>query len=203
MKLYYSPGACSQAPHIALIDAGLPFEAVKVDLATKRLDSGEDYLAINPKGAVPAIEMDEGGLLTENAVVLQYIADRAPEARLIPPVGTLARYRVLEWLNYIATELHKGFAPLFHPGAAEGARTTAIEALSARFDYVNIELGAGPYLARDTLSVADFYLFVILGWTRIFHIDLARWPALRDFRARMLERPAVRAALHAEGFAPR
>jgi len=203
MKLYYAPGACSQAPHIALIEAGLPFEAVKVDLATKRLESGGDYLAINAKGAVPALEMDEGGLLTENAVVLQYVADRAPEARLIPPVGTLARYRVLEWLNYIATELHKGFAPLFHPGAEEGTRTAAIETLSARFDYVNAELGAGPYLGDDALSVADFYLFVILGWTRIFHIDLARWPALGDFRARLLERPAVRAALHTEGFAPR
>ena len=200
MKLYYSPGACSQAPHIALIEAGLPFEPAKVDLATKRLETGEDYLAIAPKGAVPAIEMEDGGILTENAVVLQYIADRAPETRLIPPVGTLARYRVLEWLNYIATELHKGFAPLFHP---EGLRTAAIEALAAKFDYVDGRLGAGPYLAGADVSVADFYLFVVLGWARIFHIDLARWPALAEFRARLLERPAVRTALHAEGFAPR
>jgi glutathione S-transferase len=198
MKLYYSPGACSQAPHIALIETGLAFEAVKVDLKTKRLESGADFFAINPKGAVPALEMDDGGVLTEAAVVLQYIADRGPEARLIPPFGTLARYRVLEWLNYVATELHKGFAPLFHP---EGARTAAIEALAAKFDYVNGTLGAGPWLMGGTYSVADPYLFVILGWNRIFHIDLARWPALRDFRAHMLERPAVRAALHAEGFA--
>lgn len=201
MKLYYSPGACSQAPHIALIEAALPFELAKVDLATKRLESGEDYLAINPKGAVPAIELDDGGILTENAVVLQYIADHAPGARLIPPVGTPARYRVLEWLNYLATELHKGFAPLFHPTGEP--RAHALEALEAKFDYVDGWLGAGPYLAGNDLSVADFYLFVILGWARVFHIDLARWPALAAFRARLLERPSVRAALHAEGFAPR
>jgi glutathione S-transferase len=201
MKLYYAPGACSQAPHIALIETGLPFETAKVDLATKRLDTGEDYTAIAPKGAVPAIEMDDGGLLTENAVVLQYIADHAPEARLIPPVGTLARYRVLEWLNYLATELHKGFAPLFHPTGEP--RAHAVAALEAKFDYVNGELGAGPYLGGNDVSIADFYLFVILGWARIFHLDLARWPALGALRARLLERPSVRAALHAEGFAPR
>jgi glutathione S-transferase len=199
MKLYYSPGACSQAPHIALIETGLPFETAKVDLATKRLDTGEDYTAINPKGAVPALAMDDGGILTENAVVLQYIADRAPEARLIPPVGTLARYRVLEWLNYLASELHKGFGPLFHPTGEP--RAHAIAALEAKFDYVNRALGAGPYLGGDDASVADFYLFAILGWPRILHIDLARWPALGAFRARLLERPSVRAALHAEGFA--
>jgi glutathione S-transferase len=201
MKLYYAPGACSQAPHIALIETGLPFEAVKVDLATKRLDTGEDYTAIAPKGAVPAIAMDDGGVLTENAVVLQYIADHAPAARLIPPVGTLARYRVLEWLNYLASELHKGFAPLFHPTGEP--RAHALAALEAKFDFVNGELGAGPYLGGNDISVADFYLFVILGWARIFHIDLARWPALGAFRAHLLERPSVRAALHAEGFAPR
>jgi glutathione S-transferase len=201
MKLYLAPGACSQAPHIALLETGSPFEAVKVDLRTKRLETGEDYTAINPKGAVPALVLDDGALLTENAVVLQYIADQAPEARLIPPVGTLARYRVLEWLNYIATELHKGFAPLFHPTGEP--RAHVIEQLSKKFDYVNARLGDGPYLGGADLSVADLYLFVILGWTRIFHIDLARWPALAAFRARLLERESVREALHAEGFAPK
>lgn len=201
MKLYYSPGACSQAPHIALIETGLPFETAKVDLATKRLDTGEDYNAINPKSAVPALEMDDGALLTENAVVLQYIADHAPAARLIPPTATLARYRVLEWLNYLGSELHKGFGPLFHPTGEP--RAHAIAALEAKFTYVNGALGAGPYLAGADVSVADFYLFVILGWARVFHIDLARWPALAALRARLLERPSVRAALHAEGFAPR
>jgi glutathione S-transferase len=201
MKLYYAPGACSQAPHIALIEAGLPFDLVKVDLATKRLDSGEDYDAINPKSAVPALALDDGALLTENAVVLQYIADRAPDARLIPQFGTMARYRVLEWLNYLASELHTGFGPLFHPTGE--TRAHALAALEAEFDYVDGRLGAGPYLAGNDISVADFYLFVILGWPRILHIDLARWPALVQFRARLIERPSVRAALHAEGFAPR
>jgi glutathione S-transferase len=203
MKLYYSPGACSQAPHIALIEAGLPFELAKVDLATKRLESSEDYLGINPKGAVPAIALDDGEILTENAVVLQYIADHAPAAALIPPFGTMARYRLLEWLNYIATELHKGFAPLFHPAGSEADKAAARDSLTAKFDYVAGELGEGPYLAGAEVGVADFYLFVVLGWARVFHIDLARWPALAAFRARLLERPAVRAALHAEGFAPR
>src|ERR1044072_5675352 len=188
MKLYSAPGACSQAPHIALIETGLPFELAKVDLATKRLDAGEDYLAIAPKGAVPAIEMEGGGILTENAVVLQYIADHAPAVRLIPPTGTLARYRVLEWLNYIATELHKGLAPLFHPPGEPPP--DALEALEKKFGYVGGQLGAGPYLAGNDLSVADFYLFVVLGWARIFHIDLARWPALPAVRARPPGRPA-------------
>ncbi|HYJ51618.1 MAG TPA: glutathione transferase GstA [Allosphingosinicella sp.] len=197
MKLYYTPGACSQAPHILLIETGLPFEAVRVDLKTKRLETGEDFTAINPKGAVPALELDDGTLLTENAVILQYIADLAPEAHFLPPAGSLARWRVLEWLNFIATELHKGFAPLFHPTGEP--RSHAIESVSARLDYVNRELGNGPWLTGQTLTVADLYLFVILGWARVFHLDLDRWPALRDHRARLAQRSAVKAALADEG----
>lgn len=197
MKLYYAPGACSLAPHILLLETEQPFEAVKVDLRTKRLETGEDYNAINPKGAVPALELDDGSLLTENAVVLQYIADRAPGSHFLPPAGTMARYRVLEWLNYIATELHKGFAPLFHPTGE--SRAHAIEAVTARLDYANGALGAGSWLTGDTLTVADLYLFVIMGWARIFHLDLDRWPALRDHRARLAERSAVKAALADEG----
>lgn len=200
MKLYYAPGACSQAPHIILLETGLPFERVRVDLATKRTETGEDYLAIAPKGAVPALELDDGQLLTENAVVLQYIADQAPGWRLIPPYGTIARYRVLEWLNYIATELHKGFAPLFHPTGEP--RAHAMEAIAARFDYVEAGLGLGPFLAGPEFGIADAYLFVVLGWARVFHFDFARWPGLKAFRQRLGERPAVRAALHAEGLAP-
>jgi glutathione S-transferase len=197
MKLYYTPGACSQAPHILLLELGLPFEAVRVDLKTRRLATGEDYAAINAKGAVPALELDDGALLTENAVILQYIADLAPEAHFLPPAGSLARWRVLEWLNYIATELHKGFAPLFHPTGEP--RAHAIEAVSARLDYVDARLGAGPYLAGETPTVADLYLFVILGWARLFHLDPTRWPALQGLRERLAERPAVKAALAAEG----
>jgi glutathione S-transferase len=201
MKLYYSPGACSQAPHIALIETGLPFELAKVDLAAKRLESGENYFAINPKGAVPALQLDDGEILTENAVVLQYIADRAPDAALIPPFGTIARYRLLEWLNYIATELHKGFAPLFHPAGSEADKAAARDTLTAKFDYVAAQLGDGPFLTGAAFTIADAYLFVVLRWTRIFHIDLARWPALAAFVARVAERTAVQTALHAEGFA--
>jgi len=200
MKLYYSPGACSQAPHIILLETGLPFEAVRVNLETKRLETGEDYLAIAPKGAVPALALDDGQLLTENAVVLQYIADQAPGWHLIPPFGTMERYRVLEWLNYIATELHKGFAPLFHPTGE--LRAHAMEAIGAKLDYVEGQLGLGPWLAGADFGVADAYLFVVLGWARHFHFDFARWPGLKAFRQRVGERPAVRAALHAEGLAP-
>jgi glutathione S-transferase len=198
MKLYYFPSACSQAPHIVLLETGLPFEKVLVDLRTKRLETGEDYLAINPKGAVPALALDDGSILTENAVVLQYIADLAPEAGLIPLCGTLERYRVLEWLNYIATELHKGFSPLFHPTGEP--RAHAIEAISARLDFVERALGAAPYLAGAPFTVADSYLFVILGWARVFHLDFARWPGLLALRERIAARPAVGAALKAEGF---
>ena len=200
MKLYYAPGACSQAPHIILRETGLPFEAVRVNLETKRLETGEDYLAIAPKGAVPVLELDDGQLLTENAVVLQYIADQAPGWHLIPPFGTIERYRVLEWLNYIATELHKGFAPLFHPTGE--LRAHAMETIGAKFDYVEGELGLGPWLVGADFGVADAYLFVVLGWARVFHFDFARWPGLKAFRQRVGERPSARAALHAEGLGP-
>jgi glutathione S-transferase len=201
MKLYHSPGACSQAPHIALREAGLPFELVKVDLRAKKLEDGSDYREINPKGAVPALALDDGSVLTENAAVLQYIADQAPESGLMPPFGTLERYRLLEWLNYIATELHKGFGPLFNPATTPDGREAAIGLLCAKFSYVEERLGGRDYLTGDTFTIADAYLFVILRWTRIHHIELARWPGLSEFVERVAERPAVEAALHAEGFA--
>lgn len=200
MKLYYAPGACSQAPHIILHETELPFDSVRVDLGTKRLESGEDFLAIAPKGAVPLLELDDGELLSENAVILQYIADQAPGWHLIPPYGTMERYRVLEWLNYIATELHKGFAPLFHPTGEP--RDHAMAAIAEKFDYVEATLGDGPYLTGEDFGVADAYLFVVLGWARVFHFDFTRWPGLRAFRQRVGDRPAVRATLHDEGLAP-
>ena len=200
MKLYYSRGACSQAPHIILHETGVPHDSVSVDLKAKRLEDGSDYLTINPKGAVPALELDNGEVLTENAVILQYIADQAPGWHLIPPYGTIERYRVLEWLNYIATELHKGFVPLFHPG--DVPRDHAMAGIAAKFDYVEAELGAGPFLAGEDFSVADAYLFVVLGWARVFRFDFTRWPALKTFRQLVVARPAVRAALHDEGLAP-
>jgi glutathione S-transferase len=199
MKLYHTPGACSQAPHIVLRETGMDFEPVRVDLKAKKLESGEDYLAINPKGAVPALELDDGSVLTENGVVLQYIADRAPAAGLIPPFGSMERYRLLEWLNYIATELHKGFGPLFNPATPEGFRETTRGLIGKKFDYVQARLGGGACLMGEDFTIADAYLFVILGWTHMHHIDLARWPALADYRRQIAQRPAVKAALHAEG----
>jgi glutathione S-transferase len=162
-----------------------------------RLVRGADLLAINPKGAVPVLELDDGEILTENAVILQYIADQAPGWHLIPQFGTMERYRMLEWLNYVATELHKGFAPLFHPVGEP--RQHAMDAIAAKFDYVQGRLGAGPYLGGDEFGVADAYLFVVLGWARVFHFDFGRWPALKAFRERVAARPAVRAALQTEG----
>jgi glutathione S-transferase len=202
MKLYYSPGACSQAAHIALYETGLPFETARVDLATKQVESGEDYLAVNAKGAVPALALDDGQILTEGAAVLHYIADQAPAARLLPPLGTLAYYRELEWLNWLASELHKAFSPLFHPSGDPAARARGLADVEAKLAFADAALaGSGLWLTGETFTVADAYLFVILGWTRPFHLDLARWPALAALRRAALARPAVKAALHAEGFA--
>lgn len=199
MKLYYSPGACSLAPHIALKEAGIAFDAVKVDLKTKKTEAGADYRAINAKGGVPAIEMDDGQILTEVAVVLQYIADRKPEAKLAPAHGTLARYRVLEWLNYIASEVHKGFGPLWNPQSSEETKSAAKAALGARFDHLSKALEGRKFLAGDGFTVADAYLFTILGWTEYTNIDLGKWPVLAAYVEHLGARAGVRAALLAEG----
>lgn len=200
MKLYYTPGACSQAPNIVLREAGMAFELARVDLASKTLETGEDYRTVNPKGSVPALLLDDGEVLTENAVVLQYIADRALGSGLIPAFGTFERYRLLEWLNYIATELHKGFGPLFNPATSEEAKAATRELIGKKLDFVEERLGAGPHLTGEPFTVADAYLFAILGWTRMHHIDLERWPGLAAFRRAVMQRPAVKTALHSEGF---
>jgi glutathione S-transferase len=199
MKLYYSPGACSLASHIALDEAGLPFEAVQVDLGTKEVAGGGDYLAVNDKGYVPALVLDDGGTLTESAVILQFIADQNPGADLAPAHGTFARYRLIEWLNYIATEIHKGFGPLWNPRNPDEVKDAARRQLGKRFDYVNRRLGASPYLMGDAFTVADAYLFTVLCWTRTLKIDMAHWPALKQFMARVAARPAVVKAMRAEG----
>lgn len=202
MKLYYAPGACSLAPHIALREAGLAFEPVKTDIRAKKLPDGGDYLSVNPKGGVPALGLDDGPnageVLTENAAILQYVADMAPDSGLIPAEG-LARYRVLEWLTYVSTELHKGFAPLWNPAAGEDAKQAARDLLAKKFDYVHGRLGNGPYLTGETFTPADAYLFVILNWTAMHGIDLARWPGLVAFQERMAARPAVHEAMRVEG----
>ena len=199
LKLYYSPGACSQAAHIALHEAGVEHQSERVDLRAKRTASGADYWAINPKGTVPALDLGDGQVLTENAAILQMIGDLSANEALLPLVGDLKRYRVLEWLNFIATELHKGFGPLWNPASSEEARQGARDVLAKKFDLAEKQLGAGPFLLGDQPTVADPYLFVIANWTAMHGIDLARWPGLVAFTRAMSERPAVQIVLRAEG----
>ena len=198
MKLYYAPGACSLAPHIALREAGLDFEPVKTDIRAKKLEDGSDYVAINPKGAVPALGLDGGEVLTENAAVLQYIADMAAADRLMPSSG-LGRYRVLEWLTYVSSELHKGFGPLWSPTSSDEAKQGARDLLAKKFDFVQAQMGEQPYLTGDNFTPADAYLFAILGWTGLHGIDLSRWAGLSAFQKRVAARPAVREAMRVEG----
>lgn len=196
MKLYFSPGACSLHPHIALREAGLTFDLVRVDLRAHKTQDGRDYYAVNPKGYVPALELDDGSLLTEGAVIDQYIADRKPEAKLLPAAGTMDRYRVQEWLNFIASEIHKAFSPLF--GNDEAAKDQARTRIGKRFDLVSKALESKSYLVGDAFTVADGYLFNMLRWTAFTGIDLAKWPALKAYFERIEQRPAVKAALAAE-----
>lgn len=197
MKLYFSPGACSLHPHIALREAGLPFELVRVDIRAHKTHDGKDYYAVNPKGYVPALEFDDGSILTEGAVIDQYIADRKPEAKLAPPAGTMERYRLQEWLNFIATEVHKSFAPLFGH-APDEVKQPARDRIGKRFDLLAKTLASQPYLMGETFSVADGYLYNMLRWTTFAGIDLTKWPVLQSFFARVEARPAVQAALAAE-----
>ena len=200
MKLYYSPGACSLAPHIALSEAGLAYDAVKVDLRKHVLADGTDYYAINPKGYVPLLELDDGQRLSEVAVILQYIADRKPGS-LAPVLGTMERYRVMEWLNFVATEIHKQFGPLWYPDTPEATRDKQRATLAKRFDHISKTLAVQPYLTGDTFGIADAYLFTVLNWAGMLKVDLSPWPALQKFLARVAARPQVHAALVAEGLA--
>jgi len=197
MKLYYSPAACSLAAHIALEETGLPYELVKVDLRSHKLANGSDYYEINPKGYVPVLELEGGERLTEAAVVLQYIADRKP-GTLAPADGTMARYRLSEWLNFIATEIHKQFGPLWHDETPEATKATQRAALAKRFAFIEKTLAKQPYLTGDTFTIADAYLFVVVNWSGSLKVDLTPFPALRQFQARVAARPTVRAAMKAE-----
>lgn len=198
MKLYYSPGACSLSPHIALREGGFTFDLEKVDLRTKATASGADYRAINPKGSVPAFVTDAGDVLTEGPAIVQYIADQAPGTELAPLAGTMERYRLIEWLNFITTELHKGFSPLFKPTTPDDYKPVAREQLEQRFDWVNGQLAEKQFLMGDHFTVADGYLFVILRWAKSMKFDLARWPALNTYFDRVAARPKVVEALEAE-----
>lgn len=197
MRLYYTPGTCSLAPHIVAREAGANIELVKVDLATKLTENGGDYRAINAKGAVPALVLDDGFVLTEAAVVIQYLADRA--SGLIPAPGTLERYVALQWLNYVATELHKGFSPLWNKATPAEMRRIVTEQLAAKFSFLDQELAGRPFLTGDTFAAPDAYAFTILGWAKYMRIDLGRWPNLTAYIARIEARPKVREALAAEG----
>lgn len=199
MKLYYAPGACSLSPHIVLREAGLNFDLVRVDLGTKKTASGDNYLAINPKGYVPALQLDDGQLITEGPAIVQYLADRVPEKRLAPAAGTLERVRLQELLTFIGTELHKSVGALFNPQAPDAWKAAMRDLFSRRLALVAPQLDGRDYLLGDTFSVADAYLFTVLGWTDFLKIDLSPWPVFAAYRARIGARPAVQAAMKAEG----
>jgi len=201
MKLVYFPGACSLAPHVTLREAGLPFTLVKFDRDTHALEGGGRLEDVNDKGYVPVLVLDDGQRLTEAAVVCQYIADQRPETGLAPRPGTMARYRLQEWLNFLATEIHKAYWPLFH--GAEAEKPTAREKLDRRFTWTQERLGPQPFLMGDTFTVADAYLLTMVNWMRPAGLDPTRWPGLKEYRARLSQRPSVRAALEAEGLLKR
>jgi glutathione S-transferase len=199
MKLYYFSGACSLASNIALREAGLPFELIKVDRRTRKAADGLDFNEVNPKGYVPALTLDNGEVLTENVAVLQYIADRNPAAKLAPPAGTMERYRLVEWLAFISSEIHKNFSPMFRDDAAEEVKQYARKALSGRLDYLNRAIGNRPFLMGEQFTIADAYLFTVLGWARHLKIDLGQWPQLQHHQERVGARPQVMEALKSEG----
>ena len=199
MKLYYSPGACSLSPHIALLEAGLKFDLVSTSTKTKKLADGSDFYLINPKGSVPVLELDNGERLTEGPAIVQYIADQAPEKNLAPANGTMARYRLQEWLNFITSELHKGFSPLFNPATTEEYKPQVRAKLAERFAWVNEQLEGKQYLLGDQFGLADIYLFVVSNWGQYVGVDIAGYPNLVALRARVAARPAVIAAMTAEG----
>jgi glutathione S-transferase len=197
-KLYYSPGTCARAPHIVLRELGLPFEAARVDLKTKVAEGGEDYRSINPKGYVPALRMADGGVLTEAAVILGYLADQKPEAGLAPAHGTLERYRLDELLSFIATEFHKGLGAFWNPKLPADYRAVLVNNLNSRLEYLERILADKTWLCGSQFTVADAYLYTVLGWAPLFNIDLSRWPTVKAYWDRVDQRPAVRAAVAAE-----
>ncbi len=199
MKLYFSPGACSLSPHIVLNEAGLAHTIERVNFGTKLTASGADFKAINPKGSVPALQLDDGNVLTEGAVIVQYLADLVPGKNLAPAVGTMPRYRLMETLNFISTELHKSFSPLFNPAATDAAREAAIKHLQPRISFISRQLGDEDYLGGKQFTVADAYLFVVLSWSARVKLSLADWPNIQAFLTRVAARPAVHAAMVAEG----
>jgi glutathione S-transferase len=199
MKLYYSPGACSLSPHIVLHETGLPHEAVLASTKTHQLQDGTDYYTLNPKGYVPLLELDSGERISEGPVIVQYIADQVPASRLIPAAGTLARYRVMEWLNFIGTELHKTYSPLFNPALSDDAKAVFRAKLVERFTWVDGQLAGKSYLSGDAFCVADAYLFTVTNWAPRVGVDISQLANVAAFMTRVGQRPAVQAAMKAEG----
>jgi glutathione S-transferase len=200
MKLFYRSGTCAQAPHILLRELDLPFQLVKVDTKAGVTESGADFLAVNPKGYVPVLELDDGQRLTEASVILQYLGDRKPEAKLVPLAGTMERYRLQEWLNYVSAEMHKSLGSLFNKQMPDAWRAAVREMVGKKLDFLSRQL-EGKEGLMGAFSAADAYLFVVLGWAKHHEIDLARWPVVQAYRTRIAQRPAVQAALKAEGLA--
>ncbi len=198
MKLYYSPGACSMAPHIVLREAGYNFDLVKVDVPNKKTASGEDYWKINPKGYVPALALDSGEILTEVGVIVQYLADKKPEAGLAPALGTMERYRLMEALNFAATEIHKQVGALFNPQMTAPMKEVQLAVIGRRFNALEKALEGREYITGK-YSIADAYLFAVLNWTNVHRIDLAKWPNIKAYMARIAARPKVQETLRAEG----
>ena len=198
MKLYYSPGACSRAPHIILRETNTPFTLVKVDLGQHRTQEGGNYYELNPKGQVPLLVLDDGNTLSEGPVIAQYIAEQAGRQDLLPPVGSLARYKVLEWQNYITSELHKSFSPLFDPRIDTATKALFIEQLGKKYKWVDSRLAGQSYLTGEQFTVADAYLFVITGWAPNLGVDLSQLANLQAFLGNIAQRDSVKAALAAE-----
>lgn len=202
MKLFFSPGACSLAPHIVLREAGTPFTVEQVNLGKHVTAAGGDYYAVTPKGQVPLLELDDGALLSEGPIICQYIADQAGNTTLMPAAGSMARYRVMEWQNYITAELHKGFSPLFNPAFAADAKELHAQMLRKKFVWVDSKLAGRDYLTGSDFTAADAYLFTVSGWAPMVKLDLSDLAHLQAFRARVAARPAVRQAMQAEGLIP-
>lgn len=199
MKLYYSPASCSLSPHIALREAGLTFSLEKVDLKTHKTASDADFKRINPKGYVPALQFDDGSLLTEGTAIVQWIADEAPASHLAPPPGTMARYQLIEWLNYIATEVHQPMAGLFAADLPAATREALIARIGKRLDYVEQQLAGKAWLTGEHFTVADGYLFTVLGWAKWLKLDISAWTTIGAYLGRVAARPAVQEAMKAEG----
>ena len=199
MKLFYSPGACSLSPHIVLREAGVDVALERVDLKTKTTAHGADFTAVNPKGQVPTLQLDSGEILTEGPVIVQYLSDLNPAAGLTGAPGTMTRWRVLEWLNHITSELHKGFSPLFRPNTPDAYKDIARANLAAKFDALEQHMAGRDYLTGATVTAADAYLFTVMNWGKFTGIDIARWPTLAAYHARVASRPKVQEALAAEG----